>query len=48
MTKDDPQWQKDLQSLFPLFKTWKQLYRFVLVELFALIVLFYLFSRAFA
>ena len=45
--EEDPKWKKDLQSLFPPFKSWRQLYLFVLGELVLLIVLFYLFSRVF-
>ena len=31
----------------PLFKSWKKLYIFVLVQLAALILLFYMFTKAF-
>ncbi|HSL90003.1 MAG TPA: hypothetical protein VK870_11930 [Ignavibacteriaceae bacterium] len=31
----------------PLFKSWKKLYIFVLVQLAALILLFYIFTKAF-
>ncbi|MEM7373529.1 MAG: hypothetical protein AAF587_33190 [Bacteroidota bacterium] len=39
---------QELQKIFPLFKSWKALYLFVLAELGILIVLFYLFSQAYA
>ena len=39
---------EELRRVIPFFSTWKQLYAFVLIELAVLIVLFYLFSRAFA
>lgn len=39
---------EELRSVFPLFKNWKSLYAFVLGELLVLIVLFYLFSRAYS
>ena len=40
--------QEELQSVFPLFKSWGRLYTFVLAELAVLILLFYLFSKAYA
>ncbi len=40
--------QEELRSVFPLFKSWGQLYTFVLAELAVLILLFYLFSKAYA
>ena len=42
--KDDNQ---ELQEIFPFFKSWNALYLFVLGELAVLILLFYLFSRAY-
>ncbi len=49
----DKQQQRDaeneeLRELFPLFKSWRGLYLFVLGELAVLIVLFYWFSQAFS
>jgi len=43
-----PRIDEDLHRIFPLFKTWRSLYMFVLGELVVLIILFYLFSRTFA
>lgn len=43
--KDENQ---ELREIFPLFKSWKALYLFVLAELGILILLFYLFSQAYA
>ena len=40
--------EDDEQNIFPFFKTWKQLYIFVLAELAILIVLFYIFSQTYA
>lgn len=39
---------KELRELFPLFKSWKSLYFFVIGELVVLIALFYWFSQAFS
>ena len=51
----DPEKQKqkeaedaELRELFPLFKSWRSLYFFVLGELTVLILLFYWFSQAFS
>jgi ATP/ADP translocase len=46
--ENDPHEEEDLKKVFPLFKSWSQLYIFVLAELAGLIVLFYLFSHAYA
>ncbi len=46
--KNHPEIDQDLHEVFPLFKTWRGLYMFVLGELVVLIILFYLFSRTFA
>lgn len=39
---------EELRRVFPFFKTWNGLYTFVIGELVVLIILFYLFSEAFA
>jgi hypothetical protein len=39
---------RELHRVFPAFKRWKHLYAFILIELAVLIVLFYLFGKAFA
>lgn len=39
---------EELQEIFPFFRSWRQIYAFVLIELGVLIVLFYLFSRMYA
>lgn len=39
---------EELRKVFPFFKTWNGLYTFVIGELVVLIILFYLFSEAFA
>ncbi len=36
------------QKIIPFFKSWRQLYIFVLVELAVLIVLFYIFSETYS
>jgi len=41
-------WEAELKKVFPAFSKWKQLYGMVLGELVLLIILFYLFSQAFA
>ncbi|MEO1451724.1 MAG: hypothetical protein AAFV07_19500 [Bacteroidota bacterium] len=46
--KPTPSEDEELREIFPLFKKWRHLYTFVLVELGVLIILFYLFSQAFA
>lgn len=38
---------EELRRLFPLVKSWRHLYAFVLIELLVLIGLFYAFGRAF-
>jgi len=44
---EDRDIDKDLYEMFPLFKKWRNLYAFVLIELVILIILFYLFSQAY-
>ena len=39
---------EELRQVFPFFKNWKALYRFVLIELAVVILLLYLFIRAFS
>lgn len=48
MDKQSQEEDQELQELFPFVKRWRSIYRFVLVELAVLIVLFYLLTRAFA
>ena len=40
--------KEDLKKILPFFKSWGQVYAFVLAELAVLIILFYLFSSTFA
>lgn len=39
---------EELQKIFPLASSWRQLYTFVLVELIVVIGLLYLFSQVFS
>lgn len=45
--RPDPEEDEALRRVFPWFKNWRSLYRFVLGELVLLILLFYLFSRVY-
>ncbi|HTY38052.1 MAG TPA: hypothetical protein VMH23_13125 [Bacteroidota bacterium] len=47
MTHDAPR-DELAEERPPLFRTWRRLYTFVLAELALLIILFYLFTKAFA
>ncbi|MDX1909563.1 MAG: hypothetical protein SF053_21165 [Bacteroidia bacterium] len=44
---DTPNPEEELRQLFPLARTWRQMYLFVLGELALTILLLYLFSQAF-
>lgn len=49
MSKSEKQEEnEELRKVFPFFKSWNQLYTFIIGELVVLIILFYFFSTAFS